>query len=175
MFVSESSLASTFVYNFTWDGHPDNQWPLDDSPQKAFATVTVNHLGSLEMKDISAVSMTVEGATFGNGTFSKEDFSWISLFYIRPAAEVKPGQTLELSLWETLGPVFFSKNERAPSNVDERVMQPGGGESGSMLYLRSMSVTSVVPEPETYAMLLAGLSLLGAVSRKRRNVKGSLQ
>lgn len=32
----------------------------------------------------------------------------------------------------------------------------------------NISVTSVVPEPESYAMLLAGMGLIGAVARRRR-------
>jgi hypothetical protein len=31
-----------------------------------------------------------------------------------------------------------------------------------------VDVTGVIPEPETYAMLLAGLGLMGFVARRRR-------
>ncbi|WP_332852472.1 choice-of-anchor C family PEP-CTERM protein [Duganella sp. S19_KUP01_CR8] len=34
--------------------------------------------------------------------------------------------------------------------------------------LDNISVTAAVPEPETYAMLLAGLGLVGAIARRRR-------
>ncbi|RFP18348.1 MULTISPECIES: choice-of-anchor C family PEP-CTERM protein [unclassified Duganella] len=34
--------------------------------------------------------------------------------------------------------------------------------------LDNVSVTAAVPEPETYAMLLAGLGLVGAIARRRR-------
>ncbi len=44
----------------------------------------------------------------------------------------------------------------------------GNANAGS-LYVASLSgVTAPVPEPETYAMLLAGLGLVGAVSRRRK-------
>lgn len=37
------------------------------------------------------------------------------------------------------------------------------------LSLQYTAVTTPVPEPETYAMLLAGLGLMGAISRRRKN------
>lgn len=43
----------------------------------------------------------------------------------------------------------------------------------SALWLDNVAVTSVaaVPEPTTYAMMLAGLGLLGAIAKQRRNLK----
>jgi len=35
-------------------------------------------------------------------------------------------------------------------------------------YRLQLSGVSVVPEPETYAMLLAGLGLVGAMARRRK-------
>lgn len=42
-----------------------------------------------------------------------------------------------------------------------------GGDCPDQFYLSGMTVTAV-PEPETYAMLLAGLGLMGAVARRRK-------
>lgn len=39
----------------------------------------------------------------------------------------------------------------------------------SALWLDNVKVTAPVPEPETYAMLLAGLGLMGFAARRRRN------
>jgi hypothetical protein len=45
----------------------------------------------------------------------------------------------------------------------------GYGSVGTMSgYPVSQKITSAVPEPETYGMLLAGLGLMGAVARRRR-------
>ncbi len=40
-----------------------------------------------------------------------------------------------------------------------------GDNSGAIM----STVTTAVPEPETYAMLLAGLAVVGAIARRRRN------
>lgn len=44
---------------------------------------------------------------------------------------------------------------------------PFGG--SGFLSLQYTAITTPVPEPETYAMLLAGLGLMGAISRRRKN------
>ena len=47
-----------------------------------------------------------------------------------------------------------------------------GGAASSGAVLDNVSVTAV-PEPETYAMLLVGLGLMGAVARRRNKTKAS--
>ncbi len=49
----------------------------------------------------------------------------------------------------------------------------GGVTSGTLGGLYSGSIAAAVPEPETYAMLLAGLGLMGAVVRRRSARKTS--
>lgn len=44
----------------------------------------------------------------------------------------------------------------------------GVGDAGSSAYTGSISVT-VVPEPETYALMLAGLGVVGLLARRRRS------
>jgi len=51
-----------------------------------------------------------------------------------------------------------------------------GGGNANQFYVSSMSVSAVtpVPEPETYAMLLAGLGLMGFTVRRRRQAAASI-
>ena len=43
-----------------------------------------------------------------------------------------------------------------------------GGSNPDQFYLNALTVTAAVPEPETYALLLAGLGIVAFVARRRR-------
>jgi hypothetical protein len=43
---------------------------------------------------------------------------------------------------------------------------PGGTMKGT--FLNTQTITAAVPEPETYAMMMAGLGIMGVVARRRR-------
>jgi hypothetical protein len=48
------------------------------------------------------------------------------------------------------------------------VLGPGGTMQGT--YPNTQTITAAVPEPETYAMMMAGLGMVGWMSRRRRRV-----
>ena len=180
--TSQSAFADTFTYEFSWTGHspyaaPGNsQW--GDSDATAFATVVVQQdaLGDPTWDQIVDVSMTVQNAASGNGVFKKEDFSTLGLSY-RFLPNLVLGQRFQLSSYEIFSLSFFSNGGGAPSNFAEDAMWAGSVQGGTALYRGSMFVTrtsaTAVPEPATYAMLLAGLGLLGVATRKRRAVNGN--
>jgi hypothetical protein len=55
--------------------------------------------------------------------------------------------------------------------VNSLAAHTNDGVTGQYLFQVRNGVVSAVPEPETYAMLLAGLGLVGAVSRRRQRAK----
>lgn len=44
-------------------------------------------------------------------------------------------------------------------------------EGGEPAFIRISTITTAVPEPETYGMMLIGLGLMGFVTRRRKNSK----
>jgi hypothetical protein len=48
---------------------------------------------------------------------------------------------------------------------------PNGSDGYSGAVLDNVTLTAAVPEPETYAMLLGGLGLMGFMERRRKAAK----
>jgi hypothetical protein len=59
-------------------------------------------------------------------------------------------------------------NVGAPNTVEIIVHDSGGYVTGFSGSLQASYLTTAVPEPETYVMLLAGLGVVGAVARRRK-------
>lgn len=75
---------------------------------------------------------------------------------------------------------YWFGTEYAPTMIDAWYFYPDAGRQGhtgptSMFYGMAVRTGDVaaVPEPETYAMLLAGLGLIGAVARRHRSSNAS--
>lgn len=56
------------------------------------------------------------------------------------------------------------------TNLTSMTMKIAGYSSPAYVAIDNLVVTAV-PEPESYAMLLAGLGLMGAIARRRRKIK----
>jgi hypothetical protein len=56
--------------------------------------------------------------------------------------------------------LYFDKTD--PNRAFVNIQHPASGVD------RTIMITAAVPEPETYAMLLAGLGLIGTIARRRR-------
>jgi len=83
------------------------------------------------------------------------------------------GSTAHFSL--TLGNVSLGTNTVGISSYYGYATPPSGQEFANNQYgnyttftTQALSAVAAVPEPETYAMMLAGLGIMGAVARRRR-------
>ncbi|RFP18475.1 MULTISPECIES: choice-of-anchor C family PEP-CTERM protein [unclassified Duganella] len=65
----------------------------------------------------------------------------------------------------------YTFNFTATSGSQALVFSSVGGDGWSGAVLDNVSVTAAVPEPETYAMMLAGLGLVGVIARRRKAAK----
>jgi hypothetical protein len=175
--TSQSAMADIFKYEFTWAG-TDHYGSTDGvSNARAWATVTVNQpsLTDPTMAEVTSISMTVENASAGNGTFSKDDFQLFELTY-RFLPVLVTNQRYEITGYNYYGFGFFGNTGTdAPSSFQYDRMWAGSVWDGTALYVESAYVTrtvaAAVPEPETCAMLAAGLGLIGVVGRRRSRSK----
>lgn len=94
-------------------------------------------------------------------------------FYLEPNFYGAYGVSLSLTSGETVmqtvdgnaGAKFFGWSGSAVTTVTLTADSASGGFAFGQFY---EGVTAPVPEPETYAMLLAGLGVLGTVARRRQ-------
>jgi len=155
--------AAPITFDLVWDGTPFG------NSASAIGSITLEEsllpnpgssFGSLASFGVSALSVTVTGASAGNGTFGLSDFS--SLVWNTG------GNTLDFSQ-ELLAQGLFDFNlfnavgSGAPTGVAPFVFTTNEGTADSMQLL---SMTPQVPVPATLALLAVGM--LGLAARRRR-------
>jgi hypothetical protein len=165
------ALANVQTFNLTWSGASFGNG-ASATGYISFDTALLNnpgYTGFSDMTGVSALSISVTGSSYGgNGTFGLSDYD---VFQVNTG-----GGTLDLNsqwigqaipgvgTWGVNGGAFFLRS----SSIDAPTGRGGAKlvTSGSEM----MSLTSVapVPEPETYAMLLFGLGLIGGIARRRK-------
>jgi len=113
----------------------------DSSLTNLLYAETVSSYGRVELgNDVAMISSTISGINLDAGSYY---MGWYD-----PVAMGIPGY-----IGDGSGSMF----------------QSDGG-SGSGDYVAAFQVIGVVPEPETYAMLLVGLGLIGFVARRRKEL-----
>jgi hypothetical protein len=113
--------------------------------------------------------------TFGGGSYNSV-LSTISL--VSEGADGKIGGGDDVVLKSTVLPSAGNTSDHLSLTWNSPLTGPAyinvtGVTDGSLGGVYSGAIAAAVPEPETYAMLLAGLGLMGALVRRRSMRKGS--
>ncbi len=167
--VSPAALADLTTYNLDWVGINNTASATGYITLDATNLATVGG-GAVDLSNVTDLSVTVQGTTGGNGVFGMSDFG--SITFHAPGA-LNLGQQL---IGQTLdGGKIFGATDSVSG--DFNLFSTGGSnaptgtwyftltaQSGEQMLLTSMMP---VPEPESYAMLLAGLALAGAIARRK--------
>ncbi len=101
-----------------------------------------------------------------------------TLSLVSDGPDGKPGTADDVVLKSVVLPSAGNSSDHLSLTWDQPLTGPAylnvtGVTSGSLGGIYSGSIAAAVPEPETYAMLLAGLGLMGAVVRRRSMRKNS--
>jgi hypothetical protein len=171
--------AAPITFNFTFSGASfsngavANGWITFSDASYAYQPVSGSQY-LMSGSEVSALSLTVSGASSGNGTFTKSDFSAMTFW---------TPQALDLNL-QLVGqaPVgqntfwgndvtsidgdfnFFKIASPVPDGVNNFTLAADGGMAENMLLVSMVAV----PEPATYAAILGSLALGLVVVRRRR-------
>ncbi|RZI81599.1 MAG: PEP-CTERM sorting domain-containing protein [Rubrivivax sp.] len=180
--ASATASAAPITFKFEFDGTPFH------NTAKAVGWVTFEETtlanswsdGSSfryhvkEPAEVLDLDLTVTGATTGNGHFTLPDFGLVfwqtngTLDFNQPLV----GQPTHDAPWATTADFYSgdfnlrSSAGLAPDGTGPFRLATSGGNGDSML-LKSM-VKSPVPEPMAYALMFAGLSVVGFTARRRR-------
>jgi hypothetical protein len=103
--------------------------------------------------------------TFGN----RNAYATIFVNLMDPTAALTTAQIGKLAYGDcTTGSLMMSGTKCMTGYINPTTGLAGGTMKGT--YPISQTITAAVPEPETNAMLMAGLGLMGFISRRRRMV-----
>jgi hypothetical protein len=185
--VLSCSVANATTFLVTWSGASQGNSAtaigyitIDDAALPAAGQTLTDGLTFASTSAVTDLSITVSGASSGNGTFGLSDFSQF-VFYAPSTLDYSQeliGQLL------TTGYAFGSTPETGEGGDFNLLAASSNAPSENWYftlitdsgYGDAIQVVSIVavPEPSNYAMLLAGLGLIGSVSlRRKRSVAAS--
>ena len=160
--------ASIILTSFTANAAVTKSADLDTSFDSEFYTFASSGKVGKTFSDYLSLSLTgdrdlvgsLSGTSTGKVSFTAFDLVGSDLTII-----------LSTGTLTSAGPRLAFGGLESISSVGDYFIHIAGVSTGTAGYTGTLSLVSPVPEPETYAMMLAGLGFMGFVSRRRKSVK----
>ena len=144
------------IYSGSEPGHTSTKDPISASTAWLFTQFYTTHLSNTTMW--GGANQTVKNTALQQAIWSLEGESFGSMSSLATTYKSMANTAVSSGTWSGIGSVrvlnLFSKDSQG--NYTRHAQD--------QLYM-----VSAVPEPETYAMMLAGLALVGGIARRRRN------
>lgn len=165
LFSISAAQAADYKIEFSISGFNAVAPGMDAAPFDA-ASGTIIFSASSPESDWDAVKTF--SLTIGNVSYSLTDAEFANYGYYTNVGGIPGGENIlnsgtndfAFSVFHDQGSATLSYSSAAGSGIWYRDLQ---------ISILPDTATSVVPEPETYAMLLAGLGLMGVAARRRRS------
>lgn len=158
-----AALPSAQAATYSFSGMMDSGSLIDQSFFGNFSFDDLGLTGSgFELRDVTSVSLSFAGTNFtlanadAPADVSFMDGNLLGLFFTATKSYAPPGVYLGITFVTDAEKPYLAY-ERL--NSDWTAVDAASG-SGTVIY-------AAVPEPESYAMFLAGLGLIGLAARRR--------
>lgn len=137
---------------------------MDGGPANWTADFGTSHTDGLAFTDTYTFTYAGLPGSAQGYFLNVKNFLFTPTSYIHFSSATLDGTSLAISNGIFSGSLFFNVPVNSPVTLIIK-----GTDTGRASYSGTLDVTSAVPEPATYGMLLGGLALLGLVARRRQS------
>jgi hypothetical protein len=151
-----------YVFNTTMDNLDATYFGLPESGHSGTFAALNNQGGIGEMSRKDGAAFSLIHLSVANWPWALAGGTFTASGYLKGSLVATASITADFG-WQTLYAQF--------AKVDKVSFQLKDNKSIDTFVIDDIVVASAVPEPETYAMLLAGLGLAGFAARRRKEAK----